>query len=148
MAVGMRVTARCDQAVRAAVELAARRRPATGEDLALALGVPLRSLHATLTQLTRSGLLDSQRGAHGGYRLARPAPAVTVADLVRAVDGPFGADPTETPGDESRAGILGEVWNALRASELAVLEAVTLADLAAGHLPESVRTLSCGASSI
>jgi hypothetical protein len=75
MAVGMRVTARCDQAVRAAVELAARRRPATGEDLALVLGVSLRSLHATLTQLTRA------------------------------------------------------------------LEAVTLADLAAEHLPESVRTL-------
>ena len=65
---------------------------------------------------------------------------MTVADVVRAVDGPFEADPSDGT-IASSGGILAEVWNALRASEVAVLEAVTLADLAAGHLPESVRTL-------
>jgi Rrf2 family protein len=123
MAVGMRVTARCDQAVRAAAELAARRRPATGEDLAAAIGVSLRSLHGILTQLTRAGLLVSQRGAHGGYQLARLAIGITVADVVRALDGPFD-DNAQSEAADGPSGILAEVWNALRVSELAVLEAV------------------------
>jgi Rrf2 family protein len=147
MAVGVRVTARCDQAVRAAAELAARRRPATGEDLAVAIGVSLRSLHGILTQLTRAGLLVRQRGAHGGYQLARLASSVTVADVVRAVDGPFDDGPPPEAGD-GPSGILSEVWNALRVSELAVLEAVTLADLAAGRLPDSVRALTWGVAEV
>jgi Rrf2 family protein len=105
--------------------------------------VSLRSLHGVLTQLTRSGLLVSQRGAHGGYKLARPATAVTVADVVRAVDGPV-EDGASSEAAGSPSGILAEVWNALRASELAVLEAVTLADLAAGRLPDAVHALTWG----
>jgi Rrf2 family protein len=142
----MRISAKADYAVRAA-ELAAARDdgPVPAETLARAQGVPYRFLEAILSDLRREGIVTSRRGARGGYVLARPADRVTVADVVRAVDGPLVYVRDERPADLEYAGAassLLHVWVALRASVRAVLEQVTLADLAAGTVPDAVRRLT------
>ena len=143
--VGMRITARADYAVRAAAVLAAARpgRPVKADFIARSQGIPQRFLHGILTALTHAGVLVSTRGADGGYELARPAAEITVADVVRAVEGPFaaGGDPAGGEGSDPVDG-LQAVWAAVRANERAVLEAVTLADLAARRLPAAVRALA------
>ena len=134
----MRITAKADYAVRAAAVLAAAGPgPVKGEHIAAAEDIPLRFLHNILSTLTRAGILSSLRGSEGGYELARPASLITVADVIRGVEGPFSAGGGVTA---APSGGLGEVWAALRASERAVLESVTLADLAAGSLPEGIRS--------
>ena len=141
----MRVTARGDYAVRAAVELAA----AGGEtrkvaDLAAAQGIPPRFLENILLALRRSGLVQSRRGADGGFRLARPAEEITLADVLRAVEGPLAnvqGVPPERVSYTGSAAALREVWVAVRASLRVVLETVTLAEVAAGSLPREVREL-------
>jgi Rrf2 family protein len=143
----MRISAKADYAVRAAAELAAARDdgPVPAETLARAQGVPYRFLEAILSDLRREGIVTSRRGARGGYVLARPADRVTVADVVRAVDGPLVYVRDERPADLEYAGAassLLHVWVALRASVRAVLEQVTLADLAAGTVPDAVRRLT------
>src|SRR4029434_6285272 len=86
----MRVSAKADYAVRAAVELAAAGKgPVKGDRIAEAQGIPLKFLENILAELRHAGLVQSQRGAEGGYWLARPADQVTVADVIRAVDGPL-----------------------------------------------------------
>ena len=87
----MRVSAKTDYALRAAVELAARRRraPVKGERLATSQSIPLRFLENILLQLRHAGIIESRRGADGGYRLARPAAEITLADVIRAIDGPL-----------------------------------------------------------
>jgi len=145
----MRITAKADYAVRAAAVLAAAGPgPVKGEHIAAAEDIPLRFLHNILSTLTRAGILSSLRGSEGGYELTRPASLVTVADVIRGVEGPFSAGggavappaPSGGAGGRVRGFALQEVWAALRASERAVLESVTLADLAAGTLPEGIRT--------
>ena len=142
----MRVSAKTDYALRAAVELAAAEddRPVKGERLATSQSIPLRFLENILLQLRNAGLIESRRGADGGYRLARPAAEITLADVIRAIDGPLagvsGARP-ETLDFQGRAEPLRDVWIAVRASLRGVLENVTLADVAAGELPENVRAL-------
>lgn len=141
----MRITAKVDYAVRAAIELAAAPPgPVKGETLAARQEIPLKFLENILADLRRSGLVASQRGAEGGYRLAVPAAEVTVADIIRAVEGPL-ADVHGTPPEEvdyaGPAAGLQQVWIATRAALRAVLEEVTLADLAAGRLPPPLASL-------
>jgi Rrf2 family protein len=142
----VRVSAKTDYAIRAALELAAApdEKPVKGERIATAQAIPLRFLENILMQLRHAGLVDSRRGAEGGYRLARPAADVTLADVIRAIDGPLagvsGARP-ETLGFEGVAEPMRDVWIAVRASLRGVLEQVTLADVISGELPANVRTL-------
>jgi Rrf2 family protein len=142
----VRVSAKTDYAIRAAVELAAAPddKPVKGERIATAQAIPLRFLENILMQLRHAGLVDSRRGADGGYRLARPAAEVTLADVIRAIDGPLagvsGARP-ETLAFDGTAQPMRDVWIAVRASLRAVLEHVTLAEVVAGELPAHVRAL-------
>ncbi len=140
----MRISAKTDYAVRAAVELAAvtDENPLKSERIAQAQGIPLRFLENILVQLRQGGIVVSRRGAEGGYRLAQPAQEITVADVIRAIDGPLAAVSGERPEKlafEGTAAPLRDVWVAVRASLRDVLEHVTLADLASGELPETVR---------
>jgi Rrf2 family protein len=143
---GVRVSAKTDYALRAALELAAApdEKPVKGERIATAQAIPLRFLENILMQLRHAGLVESRRGADGGYRLARPAAEVTLADVIRAIDGPLagvsGARP-ETLDFTGVAEPMRDVWIAVRASLRGVLEGVTLADVIAGDLPQHVRTL-------
>ncbi len=138
----MRVSAKVDYALRAAAELAAAPDgPVKGERISQAQGIPLKFLENILLELRHHGLVQSQRGADGGYWLARPAAEITIAEVIRAVEGPLanvrGARP-ETLEYEGAAEPLRDVWVAVRANLRAVLESVTLADVAAGELPDDV----------
>jgi Rrf2 family protein len=143
----MRVSAKTDYALRAAVELAAAPEgtPVKGEKLATTQSIPLRFLENILLQLRHAGIVESRRGADGGYRLARPAAEISLADVIRAIDGPLagvsGQRP-ETLDFKGRSEPLREVWVAVRASLRGVLENVTLADVANGELPGNVRALT------
>jgi Rrf2 family protein len=140
----VRITAKADYAVRAAAELAAAEgdgAPVKGEQLARSQGIPRNFLENILTELRRAGIVRTRRGAEGGYQLARPAREITVADVLRAVEGPLAAVQGIQPQDlqyDGAAEHLPEVWVALRASLRSVLEKVTLADLATGKLPRAV----------
>jgi Rrf2 family protein len=141
----VRITAKVDYGVRAAIELAAAERPPVkGEQLAARQGIPLKYLENILADLRRAGVVASQRGAEGGYRLALPADRLTVADIIRAVEGPL-ADVHGTPPEEidyaGPAKPLQRVWIATRASLRRVLEEVTLADIVADRLPAEVEEL-------
>ena len=142
----MRVSAKADYAVRAAVELAgAESPPVKGEALAQAQDIPLKFLENILGELKHAGMVRSQRGAEGGYWLARPADEITIADVIRAVEGPLatvrGSSP-ETLRFTGRAQPLGQVWVAVRANLRQVLETVTLADVASGDLPGIVAEIT------
>jgi len=140
------ISAKSDYAVRAMLALAAddTDRPVKGETLAGAQQIPAKFLENILMDLRRAGLVASQRGAEGGYRLGRPAKAITVADVIRAVDGPLanirGIRP-EAAEYDGAATALRDVWVAMRASLRSVLERVTLADIVAGTLPAPLRKL-------
>jgi len=143
----VRLSARVDYALRAAAELAVAgdARPVKGEAIATAQGIPAKFLENILLQLRHAGLVRSQRGADGGYWLARPASAISLADIIRALDGPLANVRGERPEDIAYVGsavALQRVWIALRASERAILEAVTLADIAADTLPARVADLA------
>ena len=125
----MRISAKADYAVRAAAELAAAgdERPVKGEAIAAAQGIPQNFLENILADLRHAGLVKSQRGADGGYRLARPAGEISVADVIRAVEGPLAAVRGEAPEDVSYAGAaapLQDVWIAVRANLRDVVEHV------------------------
>lgn len=145
----MRLNARVDYALRAVVELAAAlgsaERPVTAERLATAQDIPPKFLESILLQLRRAGVVHSQRGPEGGYWLAKPADEISLADVIRVIDGPLanvrGHRPEEL-GYRGAAESLQEVWIALRASERQILELVTISDVAAGKLPKRVRTLA------
>ena len=138
----MRVSAKADYAVRAAAELAAADDdPVKGEKLAEAQDIPLQFLEHILLELKHAGIVRARRGAKGGYWLARPADEVTIADVVRAVEGPIAnvqSQPPEAIEYRGSAEHLQEVWIAVRASLRSVLEEVTLADLASGKMPSVV----------
>jgi Rrf2 family protein len=142
----MRVSAKADYALRAVIELAAGGDgPVKGERIAQAQEIPLKFLENILGDLRHAGLVHSQRGAEGGYWLARPADEITVADVVRAVDGPIanvrGLGP-ESVQYVGPAEPLREVWIAVRANLRAVLERVTIGDLASADLPDAVAELA------
>jgi Rrf2 family protein len=140
----VKVSAKADYAVRAGAELAAAEgseRPLKAEAIASAQGIPPRFLENILADLRHAGLVHSQRGSDGGHRLARPASEITVADVIRAVEGPLAAVRGERPEDVSYAGAaapLQRVWIAVRKNLREVVEHVTIADLAAGRVPPAV----------
>ncbi|MFH9083345.1 RrF2 family transcriptional regulator [Streptomyces sp. NPDC017673] len=143
----MRISARADYAVRAVLELAVRQGngPVKAEEIAAVQEIPHKFLEGILGDLRRAGIVDSRRGGGGGYRLAREAASITVADVIRAVDGPIVSVRGERPTGLSYTGTaqpLLPLWIALRANVRRVLEGVTLADLAADALPEPVRALA------
>jgi Rrf2 family protein len=141
----MRLSARADYALRAAIELAAAEGThLTADQLAQAQRIPGKFLEAILTQLRRAGLVRSQRGPEGGFWLARPAEEISLADIIRAIDGPLVGVRGERPErvDYTGAAVpLQAVWIALRANERAILEEVTLAHIVAGKLPDRVQLL-------
>ncbi|MGN8244299.1 RrF2 family transcriptional regulator [Cellulomonas soli] len=142
----MRVSAKADYAVRACAELAAGGAGAalSLDALAAGQGLPASFLERILGDLRRAGVVVSARGRGGGYRLARPADQITLADVVRAVDGPLvtvrDARPPSLSYDGSATALL-DVWVALRTSVRDVLDAVTLARLVSGDLPPHVHDL-------
>ena len=137
----MHIPAKVDYGMRALLELATTDGPATGDALAQAQGLPPKFLAAIMNDLRRSGLVHSQRGLDGGYRLGRPADKITAADVMRALDGPLaevrGLRP-EMTSYEGAAARLQDVWVATRASLRSVLESVTLADMVKGELPPHI----------
>jgi Rrf2 family protein len=141
----LQVTAKVDYAVRAMVELAAAGGgPVKGEAIATAQAVPFRFLENILIELRHATLVRSQRGADGGYRLARPASEISLADVIRTVEGPIASIRSERPDEVSYIGVaapLRDVWLALRANMRAVLEAVSLADIVSGELPLEIARL-------
>jgi Rrf2 family protein len=142
----VRVSARADYAVRALTELAARPgEAATAESISRAQGVPLKFLLGILGELRRAGLVRSQRGPSGGYLLDREPDDITIADVMRAVDGPLASVQDAKPEDVSYPGPaarLQDVWIAVRASLRMVLEQVTIGHLLAGKLPPEVEALT------
>ena len=143
----MRISAKVDYAVRAMAQLAEapEGRPVKAEDIARAQGIPLKFLLGILNDLKRAYLVRSQRGAEGGYALMRPADEITLADIIRVIDGPLANVHDLSLSELSYAGPakrLREVWMAVRASLRGVLETTTLADLAAGDLPDQVKELA------
>lgn len=142
----MRVSAKVDYAVRAAAELAAASEgPVKGEQLAESQDIPLQFLEHILLELKHAGIVRARRGTKGGYWLAKPADTVTIADVVRAVEGPIAHVQTAPPESieyRGNARHLQGVWIAVRANLRAVVEHVTLADLVSGDLPPVVAELA------
>jgi Rrf2 family protein len=142
----MRVSAKVDYALRACAELAgAGAGRIKGDRLAQAQEIPLKFLENILLDLKHAGLVQSQRGADGGYWLSLPPEQISLADVIRAVEGPIanvrGMAPQEVEYN-GPAAPLQQVWIAVRANLRIVLEAVTLADLAAGRLPDEVAAIA------
>jgi Rrf2 family protein len=141
----VRITAKVDYALRALVELAAADGATVkGDRLSEAQQIPLKFLENILAELRRAGIVGSQRGAEGGYRIQRPAGEVSVADVIRAIEGPL-ADVRGTPPESldppGVAAPTKQVWLATRAALRSVLEVVTVADIAADRLPPVVEEL-------
>jgi len=116
-----------------------------GERIAANQHMPVNFLENILGELRRAGMVSSQRGADGGYRLAVAPSAISVADVIRAVEGPLADVRGEPPEDLAYPGpaaALQQVWVATRANLRAVLEVVTVADIAAGAIPEAVMQLT------
>src|SRR3954451_14044487 len=161
----MRLSARVDYALRAVAELAAltaeraaaepaddpraatgtrTHRPVTAEQIARAQEIPPKFLESILLQLRRGGIVIAQRGPEGGYRLARPASEIRLAQIIRVIDGPLANVRGQRPEDlgyHGSAAALQDVWIALRANERLILESVTIEDVVPGELPERVRDL-------
>ncbi len=132
-----------DLALRAAAELAGADGVVPGHELARRQDASYGFLVAVLGQLRASAIVRSVRGREGGFMLARPAGDISLADVIRAVDGPLALIVGDHPEQHSYAGharTLQDVWFALRENERDVLEKVTLAHVASGDLPSEVRT--------
>jgi Rrf2 family protein len=145
----VRLNARVDYALRAVVELASAGGsadgPVTAERLATGQEIPPKFLESILLQLRRGGIVNSQRGPDGGYWLAKPANEISLADVIRVIDGPLANVRGQRPEDlgyHGAARSLQDVWIALRASEREILDLVTIADVAGGKLPKRIRTLA------
>ena len=143
----MRVSAKVDYAVRAAVELAAVDPGVSvkAETIAASQDIPRKFLDNILQGLRQAGIVESRRGPDGGHRLARPAAEIAIADVIRAIDGPMAnvggisPDAIDPPGP---AAPLKDVWVAVRASLREVLEETSLADVVDGSLPSRVGELT------
>jgi Rrf2 family protein len=142
----VQISTKADYAIRALIELAALGGgPVKGERLAGAQHIPPKFLEAILAQLRQAGILQSRRGAEGGYWLSRAPADISLADIIRAVDGPLASvrgQRPETLSYQGPARHLTEVWIALRASLRTVLEVVTLEQLVTSDLPPEVRALA------
>jgi Rrf2 family protein len=145
----LQISARADYALRAAAELARAAiegmGPIKGERISDEQQIPKKFMENILLDLKRSGIVRAQRGASGGYWLAVPPREVTLADVIRSVEGPLANVRGEWPEAVEYRGAaerLKEVWVAMRASLRLVLERVTLSDLVEGKLPEEVEDLT------
>ena len=145
---GVRVTAKVDYAVRAAMVLARASEddggPVKGERIGTEQGIPVKYLENILSELRQGGLVRSQRGADGGYWLAKAPDAITIADIIRAVEGPLATvrgERAEQLDYGDGTGALQDMWVAVRASLRSVLEQVTLADVTDKKLPAHVQAL-------
>jgi Rrf2 family protein len=143
----MRMSAKAEYAVRAMVQLATVDSGALvkTDDLAQAQGIPPQFLVDILSDLRTDRLVRSHRGRDGGYELARPSSEISIADVLRCIDGPLASVRDIGLGDLPYSGptaALTDLWQALRASMRSVLEQTTLADVAAGALPEHVGRLA------
>lgn len=142
----MRISAKADYAVRAALELAAHSDgdPVKGERIAEAQGIPLQFLEHILLELKHARLIQARRGARGGYWLARDPEEITIADVIRAVEGPLANIHEHAPEElhyDGAAEKLRDVWVAVRAALRSVLENATLAEVARGELPWRVEAI-------
>lgn len=143
----MRVSAKSDYALRALIEIAGQSDAAaiSAEEIGRLQDIPRGFVQGILADLRRVGIVMSQRGQAGGWRLARDPGDVSVADVIRAVDGPlvsiYGLRPESVAYNES-ARALQHVWIAARSSLREVLETVTIADLLSGRLPDPVQALT------
>jgi Rrf2 family protein len=143
----VRISAKTDYAVRAAIELAGAPDGSVvkAERIAEAQDIPLNFLENILAQLRQARIVESRRGPEGGYALARPPGEITLADVIRAIDGPLAGVSGHRPQDLGYTGTaepLRDVWVAVRASLRGVLEGVTLADVAEGKLPPHIGELT------
>jgi Rrf2 family protein len=143
----MRISAKADYAVRAVVELAAAtdERPVKAERIATAQDIPLNFLENILGELRHAGIVRSHRGADGGFRLAKAPEQITIADVIRAVEGPLASvrgGPPEESAYNGASEALPRVWIAVRANLRKVVENVTVADVAAGNLPKAIDKLA------
>jgi Rrf2 family protein len=143
----MRVSAKSDYALRALIEIAGRTDggPVSAEEIGRLQDVPHGFLQAILADLRRAGVVVSQRGQSGGWRLGRPAEEVSIADVIRAVDGPlvsvYGLRPESVTYNDS-AMVLQHVWIAARSNLRLVFESVTIQHLADGKLPKNIEALT------
>jgi Rrf2 family protein len=141
----VKVSAKSDYAVRAALELAqAGDGPVKGERLAQSQEIPLKFLENILIDMRHAGIVKSQRGAEGGYWLARSADEISVGEVIRAVDGPLASVRGEAPEKldyDGAAQHLQTVWIAVRASLRTVVDELTLADVVAGRMPGRLKRL-------
>ncbi|MFF5016609.1 RrF2 family transcriptional regulator [Streptomyces sp. NPDC001165] len=143
----MRISARADYAVRAALQLAESRDdgPLKAEAIAAAQDIPHKFLESILNDMRRGGLVLSQRGGNGGYRLARSAESISIADVIRTVDGPLVSVRGVRPPELSYTGpaeSLLPLWIALRSNVREILEGVSLADVASAQLPADISALT------
>jgi Rrf2 family protein len=143
----VRISAKAEYAVRAVVELATSidEKPIRAAGIANAQGIPLNFLENILGELRHAGIVRSHRGSDGGFTLARPANAITIADVIRAVEGPLASVRGGPPEDSEYIGSaepLVRVWIAVRVNLREVLEHVTVADVASGRLPKSIDRLA------
>jgi len=145
------VSAKVDYAVRASVELAAVHdgqdapRPVKAETIARAQDIPVKFLENILQGLRQAGIVESRRGPEGGHLLARPAAQISIADVIRAIDGPLAGVGGRRPDElqfSGSAAPMRDVWIAVRASLRRVLEEVSIADVATGKLPPHVTELT------
>jgi Rrf2 family protein len=128
----VRVSAKVDYALRAMLELAAAGVLVKGEQLATAQGIPQKFLESILLDLRHAELVTSRRGVEGGYALGRPAEEITLADVIRAVEGPIATVRGVRPDDvayDGPATALASVWLELRTAMRSVLDETTLADV-------------------
>lgn len=142
----MRISAKADYAVRAVAELSDKgEQPTKGDSIAEAQGIPLQFLEQILLELKHARLVRARRGAKGGYWLSKRPEEITLADVIRAVEGPLANiqdDAPETTSYPGNAESLTKVWIAVRSSLREVLEEVTVADLRDGNLPDIVDRLA------
>jgi Rrf2 family protein len=142
----VKVTAKAEYAVRAMLELATTEESLLkGERIASSQGIPLKFLENILVDLRHADLVHAQRGAEGGYRLAREPEEITLGQVIRAVEGPLASvrgEPPERMAYEGSSENLQRVWIAVRASLRSVLDDLTLADVVAGRMPDHVRRLT------
>ena len=141
----VQISAKSDYAVRALLSLASHEPELVKVDVVVAeQGLPRKFVEAILGELRRAGLVRSQRGAEGGYALARPAAEITIAAVIRAVDGPLAEVRGLRPHETTYSGVaehLPQVWVAVRSALRAVLDETTLADVLTGRLPRHVQEL-------
>lgn len=142
----MRISARADYAVRAVIELASAEGAWLKSDaISVAQDIPGKFLEQIMADLRRAGIVRSRRGVEGGYALARPADEISVADVIRAVDGPLAWVRDSRPASVEYAGNaepLRDVWVAVRAALRSVLDEVSVADVVTGELPSAVTDLT------